>query len=165
MVYRVAWIPKGSDVWQWKSTQLSSLQAVLGFLQLYRAIARERLQVFAAASPQDLEGQLALQNLGREHASLTSASSSCQMMPSWAAREVTPAAAFALLSQRGPNLSVPETTEAWSRQSLDQRRLAVELGPGGDKDVPYAFALPPTLSEALGWIRLLITVRRGGVVP
>jgi len=45
--------------------------------------------------------------------------------------------------------------------SLDMRRLEVELGVGGDHDVPYAFALPLSMPQVLAWLRLFTSVRRG----
>jgi hypothetical protein len=41
------------------------------------------------------------------------------------------------------------------------RRLEVELGVGGDHDVPYSFAFPPSMPQVLAWMRLLTSVHRG----
>jgi hypothetical protein len=37
---------------------------------------------------------------------------------------------------------------------LDQRRLELELGAGGDHDTPYVFAFPRTLPEIRAWLQL-----------
>jgi hypothetical protein len=38
---------------------------------------------------------------------------------------------------------------------LDRRRLEVELGAGGDHDLPYTFTLPTSLPQTLAWLKLL----------
>ena len=46
------------------------------------------------------------------------------------------------------------------RTSKQRRRLELELGTGGDHDVPYTFALPPSMPQVLAWMRLLARVQR-----
>jgi hypothetical protein len=53
----------------------------------------------------------------------------------------------------------------WSMHVLERRRLELELGPGGDHDVPYTFALPVSMPQVLAWTRLLAQVQRGEVEP
>ena len=57
MFYRIAMQTGASPSWQWKSTPLSSLDAVLGFLRLYRALPQDRLRVFSSASREGLDEQ------------------------------------------------------------------------------------------------------------
>jgi len=45
--------------------------------------------------------------------------------------------------------------------ALDKKRLEIELGPGGDHDVPYSFTLPVSLPQVRAWMRLLASVQRG----
>jgi hypothetical protein len=45
--------------------------------------------------------------------------------------------------------------------ALERRRLELELGPGGDHDVPYHFVLYHELLPVLAWIRLLARIERG----
>ncbi len=52
-----------------------------------------------------------------------------------------------------------------SMHMLERRRLELELGPGGDHDVPYTFTLPLTMPPVLAWMRLLAQVQRGEVEP
>jgi len=52
-----------------------------------------------------------------------------------------------------------------SMQVLERRRLDLELGPGGDHDVSYTFALPVWMPQVLAWTRLLAQVQRGEVEP
>ena len=47
------------------------------------------------------------------------------------------------------------------RSALESRRLELELGPGGDHDVPYRFVLPPSMPPVLAWMRLLARRERG----
>ena len=48
---------------------------------------------------------------------------------------------------------------------LERRRLELELGPGGDHDVPYTFALPLWMPHVLAWMRVLAKVQRGELEP
>ncbi len=52
-----------------------------------------------------------------------------------------------------------------SMPMLEWRRLERELGPGGDHDVPYTFALPLSMPHVLAWMRLLAQVQRGELEP
>ena len=47
-----------------------------------------------------------------------------------------------------------------SAPTWQKRRLELELGTGGDHDVPYTFALPPSMPQVLAWMRLLARVQR-----
>src|SRR5262249_44110605 len=49
--------------------------------------------------------------------------------------------------------------------ALERRRLEFELGPGGDHDLPYRFALPCSMPQVLAWMRLLSRVSRGELEP
>ena len=49
--------------------------------------------------------------------------------------------------------------------SLERRRLEQELGPGGDHDVPYHFALPLSMPQVLAWMKLMGRVQRGELQP
>ena len=57
------------------------------------------------------------------------------------------------------------TAEGLGKSMLDQKRLEIELGPEGDHDVPYSFALPVSMPQVLVWMRLLAKVQRGQLVP
>jgi hypothetical protein len=57
------------------------------------------------------------------------------------------------------------TTESPGKSMLDQKRLEIELGPEGDHDVPYSFALPASMPQVLVWMRLLARVQRRELVP
>jgi hypothetical protein len=48
---------------------------------------------------------------------------------------------------------------------IEVRRLEVELGAGGDHDLPYTWSLPVSSSHMLAWTRLLARRARGELVP
>ena len=73
MYYRVAIQGDSSVLWQWKSTVLSSLDTVLQFLRLYRALPLDRLRVFSSSSRGELQSQLEQENKGLPSTSLTAA--------------------------------------------------------------------------------------------
>ena len=63
------------------------------------------------------------------------------------------------------SIATTGTTESPGKRMLDQKRLEIELGPEGDHDVPYSFALPVSMPQVLVWMRLLARVQRGELVP
>src|SRR5947209_6154136 len=71
MYYRIAWKSNQSAVWQWKSTKLSSLEAVFRFLRMYSAIPQDHLRVFSSSSVEGMNEMLMHENQGWESASLT----------------------------------------------------------------------------------------------
>src|SRR5260370_37826290 len=73
MYYRVAIQVNQQPTWQWRSTALTSLEALFGFLRLYRAIPQDRLRVFSSTSREDLNEQLIQENQGRLTSSVTAA--------------------------------------------------------------------------------------------
>jgi hypothetical protein len=72
MYYRVAIQVDASPTWQWKSTTLSSLNAVFQFLRRFHDLPQERLRVFSS-SEGDLGEQLATENNGLGSHSATAA--------------------------------------------------------------------------------------------
>src|SRR5207248_11703193 len=54
MVYRVAIRMDRGSPWQWRSTPLSSMQALFGFLRLYQALPVDRVRVFSSATREEL---------------------------------------------------------------------------------------------------------------
>ena len=64
MLYRVAMRVESSTTWQWKSTALSSLNALFHLLRVYRPIPQDRLRVFTATSREGLSEQLQQENSG-----------------------------------------------------------------------------------------------------
>jgi hypothetical protein len=62
--YRVALQGKQSATWRWKSCTLTSLDGVLGLLNLYRCVPREHIRVFLSSSPEQMDAMLSRANQG-----------------------------------------------------------------------------------------------------
>jgi hypothetical protein len=187
MYYRVAWYQRAIQVhplpgWQWKSTVLSSLQTLFQFLRLYSALPQERLRVFSSSSCEDLDEQLLQENQGLGSHSVTAAQFLQErIIRSPEGRRATPARDEGADRRWQPSLmgaiaarSHPSGKEngnagnglgAPGASALESRRLELERGPGGDHDVPYRFALPACLPQALAWMRLLAKVHREEGLP
>jgi hypothetical protein len=71
-------------------------------------------------------------------------------------------ASIAIVTESSMNESIRQGTDLVGRRlsALESRRLALELGPGGDHDVPYRFVLPASLLPVHAWIRLLAKIQR-----
>ena len=79
----------------------------------------------------------------------------------------TPAYAERLSNQHGSTALEAAEHSRYATHSgpLEQRRLEVELRPGGDHDVPYTFSLPTSVPQALAWAAMLARVQRGELEP
>jgi hypothetical protein len=177
MYYRVAIQGGPSPTWQWKSTALSSLQTLLQFLRLYGALQLDHLRVFSSSSREGLQEQLVQENTGLGSPSVTAAHFLQErLLHSPEVSRGTPAgeggayqqiASIAVATQPSVNESSMEVNGLVGRDmsSLERRRLGLELGPGGDHDVPYRFVLPLSMPQALAWMRLLARIRRGELQP
>ncbi len=62
--YRMALQERQSSTWTWKSTVLTSLDALLRLLRIYSAIPQERIRVFTASSKDDMDEMLGRENIG-----------------------------------------------------------------------------------------------------
>ncbi len=56
--YRVALRGSQAAIWRWKSSTLTSLDGVLGLLNLYRCVPREHIRVFLSTSPEQMDAML-----------------------------------------------------------------------------------------------------------
>jgi len=187
MYYRVAWYQSAIQVhplptWQWQSTVLSSLETVFQFLRLYSALPQDRLRVFSSSSCEDLDEQLMQENKGLGSHSVTAAQFLQELMirspegtrgtperDEGADRRWQPSLMGASAARSQPSAKENGTEGndlvATGASALESRRLELERGPGGDQDVPYRFALPACLPQALAWMRLLARVHREEVQP
>jgi hypothetical protein len=163
MYYRIA-IQRGRDpldqpsTWQWKSSVLSSLQSLFQVLRLYGALPQEHLRVFSSPSREGLEEQLVQENSGVGSASVTAAQFLHQRLIQ--ANGVT-SIAVSTSTRLDESGGAVHVLGERSMSSLERRRLELELGTGGDHDVPYHFALPLSLPQVFAWTRLLGRVQRG----
>ncbi len=75
--------------------------------------------------------------------------------------------AIAVISQPAGNERGGEGSVLESRgmSALERRREALDSGPGGDHDLPYAFSLPISLPQVLAWMSLLVRVQQGELHP
>ena len=161
--------------WQWQSTVLSSLQTLFHFLRLCGALSQDHLRVFSSSSRERLEEQLAQENKGLSSHSVTAAQFLQERMirspeairatSERGALEHQEMASIAVSTRTRLNDSsrAAHTLDEGGMSLLERRRL--ELGPGGDHDVPYSFALPASLPQVLTWMRLLAKVHGGELQP
>jgi hypothetical protein len=178
MYYRVAIQRRGDQFdqppsWQWKSTVLSALQTLFQFLRPYSALQLDHLRVFSSSSREGLEEQLTQENLGLGSPLVTAvhfleerlihSPEVRQGMPAHKGGANQQMASIAVATHPPVNESTSELSGLVGRgvSALEKRRLEIELGPGADHDVPYRFALPPSIPQALAWMRLLSRIQRG----
>ena len=73
MYYCVAIRADSSENFQWKSTMLSELSALIQLLRLYRAFSPDRLRVFSSSSREEMHEQLVRENQGLASPSVAAA--------------------------------------------------------------------------------------------
>src|SRR5258706_6793973 len=69
--YRVALRTNETAEWRWKSTVVTSLQAVLGLIKLYSCVPKDRIRVFFSSSVEMMNVMLARENEGLASNSVT----------------------------------------------------------------------------------------------
>ncbi|SRR5581483_11904807 len=69
--YRVAFRAEQPATWKWRSTALTSLQALLLLLRTYSNMPKDRIRVFFSSSEEDMEEMLNRQNHGLVSSSVT----------------------------------------------------------------------------------------------
>ena len=177
MYYRVAIQVDPSANFQWKSTVLSELSTLFQFLRLYQALPPDRLRVFSSSSREEMNEQLVRENQGLASTSVTAAQflQERRLCSGGAAQGTS--APGTQEHQEGSSIAVSTIVrlkvspiaahllDERSMSRLSRRRLELELGPGGDHDVPSSFALPPSIPQVLVWISLLARVQRGEIQP
>jgi len=161
MCYRIAFQDRHSSSWQWQSTPLSSLNAVLRWLQHYRIFPHDRLRIFSSCSREEMNEQLAQANQGLESTSVTATQFLQERMIALGDNERI--ASIAVVTEPEHRQSSSERNDLIRKgmSALESRRFELELGPGGDHDGPYCFVLPPSMLQVLAWIRLLASIQRG----
>lgn len=128
MYYRIANQRDASSCWEWESRVIVSFEGLFPILWMYRSVPRDYLRVFFSSSVEGLDLMLDRENKGLPSNSIT---------------------AEKLLNGN-------RKIRALERMGfLDRRRLEVELGAGGDHDIPYTFTLPTSLTQTLAWLQLL----------
>ncbi len=177
MYYRVAIQVNQQPTWQWKSTVLSSLDALFRFLRLYSALPPDHLRVFSSSSREGMDELLAHVNNGAESNSVTAAQFLQERKISVRTMTREASAPGTQANQERAAIAVvatPSLYESSMRQhspgegsmsSLERRRAELEHGAGGDHDTPYTFALPLSVPQTLAWTRLMARVQRGELEP
>ncbi len=69
--YRLALQGNQSPTWRWKSTVLTSLEAVLGLLKIYRSVPKERIRVFLSSTVEEMDEMLKRENEGLSSTAVT----------------------------------------------------------------------------------------------
>lgn len=179
MIYRVAIRANNDSTWKWKSTPLSSLAALFGFLRLHSAIPQDRLHVFTASSREEMTEMLAQENSGQMMRSVSAAQFLSERgLSSLGAKQEgstggeqeqqgrrTITSTLPPLAQSRTPEPVPMPVSAQGSLSvLDKRRVELEMGAGGDHDQPYVFTLPVSVPQVLAWTRLLVRVQQGELI-
>jgi hypothetical protein len=177
MYYRVAIQVDAAPTCQWKSTVLSSLDAVFRFLRLYQALPHDRLCVFSCSSREEMHEQLGRVNTGLSSTSVTAAQFLQErLIHAPGVRRGASACEGGAYQQRASNaIATRPAVQIRSREGnslvgrdmspLDRRRLELELGPSVDHDVTYRFVLPPSMPQVLVWVKLLAKVAYGDLQP
>ena len=177
MYYRIAFQAEQAPTWTWKSTALTELATVFGFLRLYRALPPHRLRVFSSPAKEDLNEQLARENEEGASQSVTAAQFLQERkIHLWAIPEEKSACA---VGERLAMVSVAESRhrsfhesharegslDEWRTSALEHRRGELERGSGGDHDLPYRFTRPSSMPQVLAWMKLLVRVQDGTLLP
>jgi hypothetical protein len=215
--YRLAVQDRQSTHWTWKTTAVTSLQAVFQVLRIYAALPQDDIRVFTASSKEELREMLSRQNNQLESGSVTAtqflqerniaggkqlqnaldqrvSTQTDQQeteIVAWATRELHKSAER--IQQESGNatwakevwekhralqtkqkeaggvtasplhnyLTTMGTLSSLGMSFQEKKRLEIELGSGGDHDLPYLFTLPITQKERLAWIRLQKQVQAG----
>ena len=167
--YRLAVQEYQTSKWIWKSTALTSIVAVLHLLRLYSPIPAEHIRVFSSTCKEELAEMLTCENNGLTSGSQTAGEflrERCLLAHDTSAQEriektIRRSTATAIDSSMQEDRPVSYLANAGSINLLDQRRLQIELGPGGDHDTPYRFSLPMSTPQLLAWTKFLGKVQAG----
>ena len=161
MYYRVAIQVKPSPTWQWKSTVLSSLDALFRWLRLYHALPQNHLRVFSSPLREGIDEQFVRENKGLGSNSVTAAhflherrirSQEVEGRASEGREHgIRGTASIAVATNPSFNESVERVHALAERDMsrLSRRRDEREHGAGGDHDSPYTFSLPAFMPQAL----------------
>jgi hypothetical protein len=175
MYYRVAILANASTTWKWRSTVLSSLDALFRFLGMFRVLPQDRLRVFSSSSREEMGEMLAQENNGQTSHSVTAEQflRECLLQVKEAGHPVVERTKHekegiaSHATNHNSNASLHEingyVVASYGRgiDSFDIKRLELETGAGGDHDHPYIFTLPSTLPQTLAWLGLMAKVQQG----
>lgn len=160
--YRIAL--RGEQSWRWKSTVLTSLDTLFGFLKLYSMVAGDRIRVFFSTSPKYMDEMLARANKGLVSNSMT-AEEFLKVKRDISSEEIDRLEEEVGMPESGgakpTSVITARPMNEESMNPLEIRRLELELGALGNHDSPYTFALPTSMLQAIAWTQLLVKVQAG----
>ena len=171
MYYRVAIQVDSSSNLEWKSSALSSLDALFQWLRY------DHLRVFSCASREEMDEQLMREMKGLSSTSLTAAQfleergiCSPKVCQGTSERRVQGdekmvPIAFTTISSLIEISRAAQAASERGMSALDRRRIELEYGVGGDHDVPYTFSLPASWPLVLAWMKLLAKIHSGELQP
>ena len=174
--YRVALPADQPDTWRWRSTILTSLDALFGFLKLYHMVPRDHIRIFFSTSVEYLNLMLDRENKGLASNSVTAeqllkgrrsihSQEIAQLETELGAIESKELVATSVRATQPLNEKHVNAGHGKSSSSLDIRRLELELGSTGDHDLTYQFTLPTSMPQTLAWADLLVKVYMGKLEP
>jgi hypothetical protein len=174
--YRVALQADQSNPWRWKSTVLTSLDALFGFLKLCSMLPRDSIRVFYSSSVECMNVMLERENKGLASNSITAEQLITGRRSIHSLEMVRLEKELGLLTNREKIATSISTAQSLNDRnvksshekcdsSLDLRRSELEFGTSADHDIPYEFELPTLIPQALAWIDLLVKVHSGKLVP
>ena len=174
--YRVALAADQPDTWRWRSTILTSLGALFGFLKLYHMVPRDHIRIFFSTSIEYLNLMLDRENKGLASNSVTAEQllkgrrsinslEIAHLETELGAIESKEMVATTVRATQPLHERHVNAVHEKSGSSLDIRRLELELGSTGDHDLPYQFTLPASMPQTLAWADLLVKVYMGKLEP
>ena len=167
--YRLASQKRYSTEWEWKSSAVGSLEALFR-LSLCYPIPAEKLRVFQATLAPYLDVLLVRENRGLPSHSLTldqlfhqhCGQTTPQMHLIEMELGLSGETAHGKIGQAVRGDAEPQPGQEPASPAMD----AVDGEPGrGDHHVPYTFAFPQSLPQAIAWMRLRERVLAGELVP
>ena len=164
--------------WIWKTTAVTSLQAVLHLLRNYRMLPQDGIRVLTTSSKEELSEMLRRQNTLLVPGSVTAAqflqarkfaggepaqSTSKERVSPQTVQQGTDTATWGQsgMGAQREHLATAGVPSSLTMSMQERKRLEMELGPGGDHETPYLFTLPISQKERLAWIRLQKQVQAG----
>lgn len=173
MYYRMAVITANGGGLKWISTPLASIEALIQLLHRFSIVPQNTMQVFMAPSREELNTLLAQENEGLAVHSVPADQFLCER--GIGCQEIEQENVIGNMHEPGrtrtgtltPLLPLTEshiaapTLKQQSGNVLDSKRAELEMGEGGDHDLPYIFTLPVSVPQLLAWTKLQVRVLQG----
>jgi hypothetical protein len=172
--YRLALQNHQTAIWNWKTTVLTSLQAVFHLLRIYSTLPQDRIRMFTAASKEELHEMLCRENNGLASDSVTAARFLYERRISVTSQNVSAQGTAEHIATRSTvitsaplceNDRVPSLPGGSAMGLLERKRLEMELGGGGDRNCSYLFSLSLSTPQLLAWTRLRARIQAGELHP